>query len=97
MRRRWHLVIDVARDGSLPPFLQIARALASDIRRGRLRPGDRIPGSRKLAGGLGVHRNTVLAALAELRAEGWIESAPGRGTFVADAVHSQPAEQPHAF
>jgi GntR family transcriptional regulator / MocR family aminotransferase len=84
--RRWELVIDVDRDAALPPFLQIARALAGDIRRGRLRPGDRLPGSRRLAASLHVHRNTVLAALAELTAEGWIETSPGRGTFVTSAL-----------
>jgi GntR family transcriptional regulator / MocR family aminotransferase len=80
--RTWELTIDLDRGGALPPFLQIARSLAADIRRGRLRPGQRLPGSRKLAATLNVHRNTVLAALSELAAEGWIETAAGRGTFV---------------
>ena len=82
MRRPWDLAIELDRDATLPPFLQIARALAADIRRGRLRPGDRLPGSRRIAASAHVHRNTVLAAMAELMAEGWIETAPGRGTFV---------------
>jgi GntR family transcriptional regulator/MocR family aminotransferase len=82
MRRDWELVVDLDRDATLPPFLQIARALATDIQRGRLRPGDRLPGSRRLAESLDVHRNTILAAVTELIAEGWIETAPGRGTFV---------------
>src|SRR5437867_1877724 len=86
MRRPWDLVIDLDRGADLPPFLQIARSLAADIRRGRLRPGDRLPGSRRLAAGLHVHRNTVLAALTELMAEGWIETTPGRGTFVTRAI-----------
>src|SRR5689334_10741583 len=86
MARGWDLVLDVDRDAALPPFLQIARALSADIQRGRLRPGDRLPGSRRLAATLHVHRNTVLAALAELIAEGWIETAPGRGTFVTRAL-----------
>jgi GntR family transcriptional regulator/MocR family aminotransferase len=85
-RSAWEPAIDVDRDAALPPFLQIARSLAADIQRGRLRPGDRLPGSRRLAESLQVHRNTVLAALAELTAEGWIETAPGRGTFVARAI-----------
>jgi GntR family transcriptional regulator/MocR family aminotransferase len=85
-RIRWEPAIDVDRDAALPPFLQIARSLAADIQRGRLRPGDRLPGSRRLAESLHVHRNTVLAALAELTAEGWIETAPGRGTFVTRAI-----------
>lgn len=86
MRRNWELVIDLDRHADLPPFLQIARSLATDVQRGRLRPGDRLPGSRQLAASLQVHRNTVLAALAELMAEGWIETAPGRGTFVTRAI-----------
>ena len=66
----------------LPIYLRLARALVADVRRGRLRPGERLPGSRALATQLGVHRNTVLAALEELRAEGWIEARAGSGTFV---------------
>ncbi len=69
-----------------PVFLRIARVLADDIRRGRLRAGDELPGSRTLATSLGVHRNTVLAAYRELLAEGWIESAPARGMFVSSRL-----------
>jgi GntR family transcriptional regulator/MocR family aminotransferase len=86
MRRTWEFVIDLERGADLPPFLQIARSLAADIQRGRLRPGDRLPGSRQLAASLQVHRNTVLAGLSELMAEGWIEATPGRGTFVSRAI-----------
>jgi GntR family transcriptional regulator/MocR family aminotransferase len=86
MRRDWQFDIQVDRGSRLPPFLQIARALTSDIRRGRLRPGDRLPGSRDLAGAVRVHRNTILAAYGELVAEGWLEAAHGRGTFVARAI-----------
>lgn len=85
-RQPWDLVVDVDREAALPPFLQIARALAADIQRGRLRPGDRLPGSRRLAATLQVHRNTIIAALTELMAEGWLETMPGRGTFVTRAI-----------
>jgi GntR family transcriptional regulator/MocR family aminotransferase len=85
-RSPWEPLIEIDRHSELPPFLQIARSLAADVQRGRLRPGDRLPGSRPLAEKLQVHRNTVLAALSELASEGWIESAPGRGTFVASAI-----------
>jgi len=86
VRREWHFDIQVDRGAPLPPFLQIARALTGDIRRGRLRPGDRLPGSRDLAGAVRVHRNTILAAYGELVAEGWLTAAQGRGTFVARAI-----------
>jgi GntR family transcriptional regulator/MocR family aminotransferase len=95
MRRDWEFVIDVDRAAALPPFLQIARSLAADIQRGRMRPGDRLPGSRRLARSLHVHRNTVLAALAELIAEGWLETTPGRGTFVARGI-VHPRDRPVA-
>src|ERR1700688_4340132 len=82
--RTWNFPLDVP-DG-LPLFLAIARALTDDIRRGRLRPGDALRGSRTLAASLGVHRNTVLAAYRELEAEGWITTRAARGTFVSSAL-----------
>ena len=69
-----------------PTFLRIARAVAADIRRGRLKAGDALPGSRTLATSLGVHRNTVLAAYRELTAEGWISCEEARGTFVSKTI-----------
>ncbi|HEX2569609.1 MAG TPA: PLP-dependent aminotransferase family protein [Polyangia bacterium] len=79
----WQLALTLAPDSDLPLFLQIARALTDDIRRGRLHPGDPLPGSRRLAETLAVHRNTVLAAYRELQAEGWITTRPAGGTYVS--------------
>ncbi|HVI75874.1 MAG TPA: PLP-dependent aminotransferase family protein [Anaeromyxobacteraceae bacterium] len=78
------LALDPAADE--PLFLQITRSITGDIRRGRLRPGMRLPGTRTLAQTLSVHRNTVVAAYDELLAEGWIESSEARGTFVSRAL-----------
>jgi GntR family transcriptional regulator/MocR family aminotransferase len=75
-----------------PVFQQIAQAIRSDIRRGRLRAGDPLPGSRSLAQTLGVHRNTVLAAYRELEAEGWIESEQ-RTTRVARDLPEGPSQK----
>jgi GntR family transcriptional regulator/MocR family aminotransferase len=69
-----------------PLFVQIARAISADIRRGRLPARARLPGSRELARSLGAHRNTVLAAYAELEQEGWIVTERARGTFVAQVL-----------
>ncbi|WP_243304825.1 PLP-dependent aminotransferase family protein [Geothrix oryzisoli] len=73
-----------------PVFQQIAQAIRGDIRRGRLRPGDPLPGSRSLAMTLEVHRNTVLAAYRELEAEGWTV-AEQRTTRVARDLPQAPA------
>jgi GntR family transcriptional regulator/MocR family aminotransferase len=93
---RWELNIDLGpgKSSEQPVFLRLARAISDDVKRGRLRPGDALPGSRTLARALGVHRNTVLAAYAELVAEGWIASEPAAGTFVSPAL---PDVEPRRF
>jgi GntR family transcriptional regulator/MocR family aminotransferase len=88
------LQLQLDASGGEPLFLQISRAITGDIQRGRLRPGVRLPGTRTLAESLDVHRNTVIAAYAELTSEGWIESSRASGTFVA---RSLPTVRPRAF
>ena len=58
-------------------------ALREAVRTGRLAPGTRLPSSRSLAADLGVARNTVADAYAELVAEGWLTAQQGSGTRVA--------------
>lgn len=91
---RWQHPIAIDPDAAMPVFLQIARAVAEDVRRGRLRRGDAVPGSRTLADEIGVHRNTVLAAYRELTAEGWLEARRGSGTFISSEL---PDAQPRSF
>ena len=90
----WEIALALDPAASQPVFLQIARAVAADVRRGRLRPGAELPGSRVLSRSLGVHRNTVLAAYRELAAEGWIDQVAARGTFVSQAL---PDPSPRRF
>jgi GntR family transcriptional regulator/MocR family aminotransferase len=66
-----------------PAFRQIAQGLIAEIRRGRFRAGDPLPGYRALAAQLGVSRNTVMAAYQELQAGGWVLSRGGAGSVVA--------------
>ncbi|QIP85044.1 PLP-dependent aminotransferase family protein [Streptomyces sp. Tu 2975] len=58
-------------------------ALREAARTGRLAPGTRLPSSRSLAADLGIARNTVADAYAELVAEGWLTARQGSGTRVA--------------
>ena len=69
-----------------PIFARLAELLSEEVRRGRLKPGARLPGTRPLAERLGVGRNTVVAAYAELAAEGWIVTKPAGGSFVSSEV-----------
>ncbi len=69
------------------PATRVARiyqALREAVVDGRLGAGDRVPATRDLARQLGVARGTVTAAYDRLTAEGFLESRPGSGTYVAD-------------
>ncbi|WP_420035220.1 PLP-dependent aminotransferase family protein [Streptomyces sp. cg28] len=65
-------------------------ALREAVRGGRLAPGTRLPSSRTLAADLGIARNTVADAYADLVAEGWLTARQGSGTRVA----GRPVEAP---
>jgi GntR family transcriptional regulator/MocR family aminotransferase len=90
-----------------PVYRQIADAVRAAIARHGLGGGSRLPTIRDLASQLGVHRDTVATAYEALAADGLIESAVGRGTFVAacgplagvspDAPTFEPALAPAAL
>ncbi|NNN37070.1 PLP-dependent aminotransferase family protein [Streptomyces sp. S3(2020)] len=69
-------------------------ALREAVRGGRLTPGTRLPPYRSLAADLGVARNTVADAYAELVAEGWLTARQGSGTHVAE--RAEPLRPRHA-
>ncbi|WP_292058749.1 GntR family transcriptional regulator, partial [Brevundimonas sp. UBA5936] len=77
------VVIELIEDPARPLFINLAGSVIREIERGRLKPGDRLPGTRALAGALGIHRNTVDAAYQELVLQGWLTAEASRGTFVA--------------
>lgn len=69
-------------------------AVRDAIRTGRLTPGTRLPSSRSLAADLGLARNTVAGAYAELVAEGWLAAQQGSGTRVAHRAEPAPPRGP---
>ncbi len=68
--------------------------LREAVRTGRLQPGVRLPSSRTFARELGIGRNTVADAFAQLVAEGWLVARHGAGTWVADRPDSGAASSP---
>ncbi|MEP6506813.1 MAG: PLP-dependent aminotransferase family protein [Gemmatimonadales bacterium] len=66
--------------------VQIYERLRHVITTGKLMPGMRLPSSRMLAVELRVSRNTVLAAYAQLIAEGYADSRPGGGTYACPNI-----------
>ncbi len=82
------LNLSLAVPGKGPLYLQVAQAVRTAIEERRIGPGVALPGVRDLAERLGVTVNTILAALRELQAQGWVESRERVGFFVADALPS---------
>jgi GntR family transcriptional regulator/MocR family aminotransferase len=71
---------------------RVFERLQRDILAGRFRPGERLPSSRALARSLRVSRTTVVLAYEQLLAEGYLETRPAAGTYVALSLPSAPIE-----
>src|SRR5690348_4939356 len=76
--------VDRSADASLGH--QVQEALRRAIRSGTLRSGERLPATRQLAEQLGISRGLVVSAYEQLMAEGYVVSAVGSGTRVANAM-----------
>lgn len=74
------------RGSAQPIYRQLHRLLQQAILSRELPAGTKVPSSRLLAAELGVGRNTVTQVYEQLALEGYVSSATGRGTFVADSA-----------
>ena len=68
---------------------QIQDGLRRLILTGVLEQGDKMPSVRQLAASLAINPNTIQRAYAQLEAEGYLESYPGKGSFVAPSVETK--------
>jgi len=75
---RWH----VNPHSGVPLYVQLEQQVKTAIAAGVLAEGDRLPTVRELALELTINPNTVARAYRELERAGFIETTPGRGTFV---------------
>lgn len=75
-------MITINKSLSTPLHKQIFLRFKELIEKGTLKPGDRLPPTRVLAGTLGVNRTTVYLAYEELWSMGYIKSRPGSYSFV---------------
>ena len=75
---------------------RLRTALEQAIQRGLILPGTRLPAERTLAEALALSRTTVLTAYNNLKAEGWVESRTGSGTWVTRRRASAAQHQAHA-
>jgi GntR family transcriptional regulator / MocR family aminotransferase len=72
----------------------LVTALRDAVRSGRLATGSMLPPSRSLAADLGLARNTVAEAYADLVAEGWLASRQGAGTWVVNTRDTRSPSRP---
>jgi GntR family transcriptional regulator len=73
----------------IPVYRQIVNFVSSEIGKGGLRAGDRLPTIRELTECLGVNPNTIAKAYRELDLRGVITSRRGDGSFVAASPVTQ--------
>ncbi|HTD87573.1 MAG TPA: GntR family transcriptional regulator [Candidatus Binatia bacterium] len=77
------MILQINFKSGKPAYLQLVDQVKAAVASGSLRAGDPLPGIRPLAEDLRLNRNTVAKAYAELESQGVIETAPGKGCFVA--------------
>ena len=67
-----------------PIYRQIVEQVKYQVACTRLRPGDRLPSIRELAGQLKINPRTVVKAYEELQAAGLVVRRQGQGVFIAE-------------
>lgn len=87
--------VTIVRDNGVPLYRQLRQALEHEIATGAVDPELPLPSSRELARELGVSRNTVNTAYAELEAEGFVQAEPRRGLFVNREMLDEAARGRH--
>ena len=90
----WLVRLVLDRRSPLPLARQLYLALYTAVTRGEAPRGTALPPSRALASRLGVSRNTVVAAYAQLSDEGLVSGAGRGGTVVAHAAPGSGAAPP---
>jgi GntR family transcriptional regulator/MocR family aminotransferase len=81
----FELILPPRPDG-LPSFHWLRNALRAEILNSRIAPGSKLPASRELARQYRLARGTILAAIDELQAEGYLEARRGSGTYVSQIL-----------
>ena len=79
-------MIQIDRTARQAIYLQLVRQMIALIEKGTLPPGHKLPGTRQLSILLHLHRNTVVNAYEELRAQGWIEIKANRDAGALDVI-----------
>jgi len=77
------LAYRIDRDAFEPAYLQLAKILRRQIAEGLFRPGDQLPSESQLCNRYNISPMTVRRTINLLADQGVVNTAQGRGTFVA--------------
>ena len=86
--------IIISNSGGVPIYVQITRQMKGLILRGELKEGEALPSMRLLAKELRISVITTKRAYEELEREGFINTVPCKGCFVAPQNPELPRENP---
>jgi len=87
------LSILISNSSGVPIYAQISEQMKQAILDNTLAEGQAVPSIRQLASELRVSVMTANRAYAELEADGYLVTAPGRGSFVAGIDNQLVREQ----
>ena len=94
----YELTMNLKSHSKIPLYEQIYDYIKRDIQSGRIGYKEKLPSTRSLSRHLEVSRSTVELAYEQLLSEGYIESEPYRGFFVAqtEELYHLKSEKPKA-
>ena len=72
--------IDINLD--VPIYQQLVDEIRTGVKKGDLKPGEKLPTVQELAGALSIAKGTIKRAYDELEHLGVLEKVQGRGTFI---------------
>jgi GntR family transcriptional regulator / MocR family aminotransferase len=75
-------------------YQQIYEHIKSEIKKGKLLAGEKLPSTRLLAEHLQVSRSTVKLSYEQLEAEGYLEARPSKGYYVCRVEELHQIEVP---
>jgi DNA-binding GntR family transcriptional regulator len=68
------------------PYQRVADEIRAEIKAGTYPPGSKLPSRKVLCQSHGVSSIVVNSAMRILRAEGWVETLNGVGSYVAETL-----------
>ena len=89
----FHSFVKIDRRKKDAVYMQIVYQFINAVQSNLLEDDDQLPGSRRIAEELQVHRKRIVAALTELQEQGWVKTIPNIGVFVINPESSPPKDK----